>query len=383
MKIGVMLRTMERKRGGVATYTQNLMDHLLLLDSRNDYILFYYDRKALGRYTGYDHVQEKLVRPSLSPLRVKTFSLPDAASRFIWDQVKIPIEAKRAGVDLLFNPADSIPLFTGCKTVMVLHGSEWLTHPEWFRFLDRLYSRIMLPLYYKKASLFLTNSNTNKRDFVNFLRVSDDRIKTIYFAAGQQFRIIEDNIFLKIIREKYQLRKFILYVGRIYPGKNFGNIIRAFSKIHTTLPHTIVVTGQPRWGYEGELELIEKLGLKHKINFVGWVPEEDLAALYNLADLLVFPSLYESFGIPLLEAMACGCPVIASKTGALPEIAGGAAYLVDPYDPDDIAEAMRKVLSDEALRKDLRERGLFRAKAFSWEKCAQETLTAIEGCLTT
>jgi glycosyltransferase involved in cell wall biosynthesis len=378
MKIGVMLRTMDRTRGGVATYTQYMMDHLLPLDRKNKYVLFYYNPKSLGRYAEYDHVQEQLVQPPFSLLTFRAFSFPDAASKFLWDQVKIPIAAKRAGVDLLFNPADSVPLFAACKTIMVLQGSEWLTHPEWFRFFDRVYSRTMMPLYYKKASLFLTNSDTNKRNFATALRVKDDKIKTIYFGVDHsRFRPISDNVFLRSIREKYHLEKFILYVGRIYPGKNFGNVIRAFSKIHAYFPHKIVVTGYPRWGYQDEFASIEKLGLQDKIVFVGWVPEEDLVALYNLADLLIFPSFFESFGIPLVEAMACGCPVITSKTGAPPEITGGAALLVDPYKPDEIAEEIRKVLSDETLRKELSERGLQRAKSFSWEKAACETLAVL------
>jgi len=377
MKIGVMLRTIDRRRG-VGIYTKNLMDHLLALDKKNEYVLFYYNPKYLGRYARYEHVREKLVQPPLN-LTFGEFSFPDALSRFIWDQVKIPIEAKREGVDLLFNPADSVPLFARCKTIMVLHGSEWLTHPQFFRFYDRIYSRIMLPLYYKKANLFLTNSDTNKRNFVNFLKVSPDKIKTIYFGVTPRFRHIDDDIFLKKAREKYHLpERFILYVGRIYPGKNFGNIIRAFSTIHTSLPHKIIVAGSPRYGYQREFASIEKLGLQGKIIFVGWVPEEDLIALYNLADLFIFPSFFESFGIPLLEAMACGCPAIASQTSALPEIAGGAAFLVNPYSPDEIAEAIKKVLTEEKLRKELIERGLNRAKEFSWEKCARETLAVFE-----
>jgi len=377
MKIGVILRTIEKKRGP-GIYTQNVMDHLLRLDTKNEYVLFYYDRKSLGRYVRYDHVREKLVKPPLS-LTFRELSFADAASRFIWEQVKIPIEANREGVDLIFNPADSVPLFAKCKTVMVFHGSEWLTHPEWFRLFDRIYSRIMMPLYYRKASLFLANSDTNKKDFVTFLGVSDHKIKTIYHGVGQNFRRIGDHAYLRTIREKYRLpEKFLLYVGRIYPGKNFGNVIRAFSKVHVNLPHKLVVTSEPRWGYESEFASIKELGLEDKILFTGWVPEDDLVALYNLAGLFIFPSFYESFGLPLLEAMACGCPAIASQTGAQPEIAGGAAFLVNPHDPDEIADVIKRMLSDENLRRALIEKGFARAKELGWEKCARETLAAFD-----
>jgi glycosyltransferase involved in cell wall biosynthesis len=379
MKIGVMLRTIDDKKG-IGIYTQNLMDHLLALDKKNEYVLFYYNPEFLGRYARYEHVREKLVKAPLSSLRFREFSFPDAASRFIWDQVKIPIEVKREGVNLLFNPADSVPLFTKCQTIMVLHGSDWYVNPRMYKLLDRIYIRIMMPLYCKKASLLISNSELSKRDFVSILRVSEEKIKTIYFGVNPRFRPIEDDdFFLKKAREKYHLpEKYILYVGRIYPGKNFGNLLHAFSKIHTSLPQKIVVAGHPRWDYQSVYASIEKLGLQEKVLFTGWVPQEDLVAFYNLADLFIFPSFYEAFGIPLLEAMACGCPAVASQTGALPEIAGGAAFLVNPYSPDEIAEAIRTVLIEGNLRKEHIEKGLQRAKAFSWEKCARETLAVFE-----
>lgn len=379
MKIGVMLRTIDDKKG-VGIYTQNLMDHLLPLDKNNEYVLFYYNPESLGRYAQYEHVREKLVKASLTPF-LRAHSSPDLSLyKFIWDQVKIPIEAKREGVDLIFNPTYTVPLFTKCKTIMVLHGSDWYVNPRMYKLLDRIYIRIMMPLFCKKARLLISNSDLSKRDFVNILGVSEEKIKTIYFGVDPRFRPIEeDDIFLKKAREKYHLpEKFILYVGRIYPGKNFGNLLQAFSKIHTSLPQKIVVAGHPRWDYQSEYASIEELGLQEKVLFTDWVPQGDLVAFYNLADLFIFPSFYEAFGIPLLEAMACGCPAIASQTGALPEIAGEAAFLVNPYSPDEIAEAIRRVLVEDKLKKELIEKGLQRAKAFSWEKCARETLAVFE-----
>jgi glycosyltransferase involved in cell wall biosynthesis len=379
MKIGVMLRAIDEEQG-IGIYTQNLMDHLLPLDKKNEYVLFYQNPKFLGRYARYEHVREKLLETRLSPpIGGTPPSLYLSAHKVIWDQVKIPIEAKREGVDLIFNPKFSVPLSMKCRTIMVLHGSEWFVYPKNYKLLDRIYVRIMMPLYCKKASFLISNSDLSKRDFVNIVGVSEDKIKTIYFGVDPRFRHIDDDIFLKKAREKYQLpEKFILFVGKIYPGKNFGNLIRAFSKIHTSLPQKIVVAGHPRHNYQKEYASIEKLGLQEKILFSGWVPHEDLVAFYNLADLFILPSFYDSFGIPVLEAMACGCPVIASKTGALPEIAGGAALLIDPHNPDEIAGAIRKVLIEDELRKELIEKGMSRAKAFSWEKCARETLTVFE-----
>jgi glycosyltransferase involved in cell wall biosynthesis len=293
--------------------------------------------------------------------------------------VKIPLEAQREDVDLIFHTKFTVPFFTRCKTMMVLHGSAWFVHPEWYNSFDRTYIRLMMRLYCQKADFILSNSEMTKRDFVNILRVREDKIKTTYFGYSPRFRPIDDNVYLEKIKEKYKLpERFILYVGRIDPGKNFGNLIQAFAKIHTSLPYKIVVAGHPRWGYQSEYAGIETLGLQEKILFTDWVPQEDLVAFYNLADLFVFPSFYEGFGIPLLEAMACGCPAIASQTGALPEIAGGAAFLVDPYSHDKIAAAIRKVLGEDGLRKELSEKGLCQASKFSWQKCASETLAAFD-----
>jgi glycosyltransferase involved in cell wall biosynthesis len=363
MKIGVMLRSIDEKQG-IGIYSQNLMDHLLPLDQKNEYVLFYHNSQFLGRYGRLEHVTEKLVK---------------APNKAIWDQVKIPLEAQREGVDLIFHTKFTVPFLTSCKTMMVLHGSSWFIHPEWYKFADRISIRLLMKLYCRKASCIISNSNMTKQDFVDILNVHKDKIKTIYFGFNPIFEPIDDHVYLESIRKKYGLpRKFILYVGRIDPGKNFGHLIKAFSKIHTSLQHIMVVAGHPRWGHESDYASIKKLGLQEKVLFTDWVPHEDLAAIYNLADLFVFPSFYEGFGIPLLEAMACGCPAIVSGTGAFPEIAGEAALLINPHNPDETAEAIRKILTDDSLRNALRKKGLLRAKAFNWDKCARETIAVFE-----
>lgn len=362
MKIGVMLRTIDEKQG-IGVYTQNLMDHLLSIDRENEYVLFYRNPEFLGRYAHYDNVHEKVVT---------------APNKLIWDQVKIPLEARREKLDVIFHTKFTLPLFARSKTVMVLHGSAWFVFPESYRPLDRTYIRAVMPWYCKKADAIISNSEMTKWDFVNILGVSPDKIKTTHFGFDSKFRPIEDSALLEEVRQRYELpERFILFVGRIDPGKNFGALIEAFSKIHTDLPHKIVVAGHPRFDFEGDLAKVEELGLQDKVLFAGWVPPDDLAALYNLADVFVLPSFYEGFGIPVIEAMACGCPVIAADAGALPEISGGAALLVDPYSQDEIAEAIRRTLTDDGLRQRLIDSGLQRAKAFSWEKCARQTLEVL------
>jgi glycosyltransferase involved in cell wall biosynthesis len=163
-------------------------------------------------------------------------------------------------------------------------------------------------------------------------------------------------------------------VGHLYPQKNFATFVKAFHRVAKEIPHDLVIVGRPRWKYEEDLNLIDHLGLQERMHFLYYVPHDDLPAIYNLARCFAFPSLYESFGLVQLEAMACGCPVVAAHSGAIPEIAGDAALLFDPHDPEDMAEALLKAISDQSIRQSLIAKGLARAKKFTWDRCAAETL---------
>jgi glycosyltransferase involved in cell wall biosynthesis len=171
---------------------------------------------------------------------------------------------------------------------------------------------------------------------------------------------------------------FVLFVGHLFPNKNLGNLLRAFQLISPRIPHRLVIVGGRRWKYRDDLKLIESLGLADRVQIIGFVPRPDLVRLYNAAACFVLPSLYESFGLAQLEAMACGCPVVASRTGALPEVAAGSAMLCDPHDPESIGAAIVKLVGDEALRQAYIEKGLARAKTFTWKRCAEETLRALQ-----
>ena len=168
-------------------------------------------------------------------------------------------------------------------------------------------------------------------------------------------------------------------MGSLEPGKNRGRLLQAFGRLRARgLEHTLAVAGQRAWRFEGEEPLAGRLGLADAVRFLGYVPPADLPALYSAADLFVFPSLYEGFGLPALEALACGTPVVTSSVSALPEVVGDAALQVDPLDVEALAEAMERLLRDDGLRADLRERGLRRAEEFSWERTARQTLAVYE-----
>jgi glycosyltransferase involved in cell wall biosynthesis len=362
MKIGVMLRTMDEKQG-IGIYTQNLMDHLLRLDQKNEYVLFYRNPVFLGRYAGYDNVREKVV---------------SAPNKIIWDQVKIPWEARQEKVDLIFHTKFTVPFFTRRKTVMAIHGAGWFVHPELYGKLDTRYIKLFLSFYCKKAAGIISNSDLTTQDFIRIVGVNPEKVRTAHLAAADCFQPIEDQDVLARTRRKYCLpERFILSVIKYDPRKNFENLIRAFQICHERVDCKLVVVGSGCEKYREEHRL-DDLGLSRDVHFLGWVEQEELPAIYSLAEFLFFPSVYEEFGIPVCEALACGTPMVVSRTGALSEIAGAAGILVDPFNPLEMADVLYRMWTEHDLREDKRGKALLRSREFSWEKCARETLEVFE-----
>lgn len=356
-----MLRAMDEKQG-IGIYTQNLLDELLALDSANAYVLFYRNPSFLGRYGQHAHVTERLVT---------------APNKAVWDQVKIPLAARAAGVDLIFHTKFTVPFLTRRATVMTVHGASWFVHPELYGGLDIAYVRRFMPLYCRKAAAIIANSELTRTDFIRLVGVPPEKIHTVRLGTNPSFRPIPDQAELDAARAKYALpESYILAVVKYDPRKNFGNLIQGFRLLRRRTPYKLVVVGIGCEKYRAEYAL-DADGTAEDVRFLGWVEQPDLPALYNLATCLLFPSVYEEFGIPTCEAMACGCPVVVSTTGALPEIAGEAGLLVDPFDPESIAAALERMVTDGALREELASKCLERAKAFTWARCARETLEVL------
>jgi len=365
MRIGIMLRHFEQHRGGVKIYTENLLPRLFRADAQHQYVLLYQNPALRGTFAGYPHVEEVAIPvPGTVP----------------WDQMAAAWAAKAYALDLLVNLKFTVPLVCRAKTIFILHGSEWFTIPEAFQWHDRLYHKLLVPLYLRRADAIVTVSRQVKQDVVEFTGTPPEKIVPIYNGFDPRvFHQGHDPEFTEEVRRRYHLPdKFILWVGQIYPPKNVERLLQAFKLIALDIPHQLVLAGEPRWRATGVWRLTESLGLQDRIRFTDWVPHEHLPILYNLADLFVLPSLYEGFGIPLLEAMASGCPVVTSETGSPPEVVGDAAQLVNPYDVSAIAHGMAMVLSNPALRHTMIAKGLERAKLFSWERCAAEMLALFE-----
>jgi glycosyltransferase involved in cell wall biosynthesis len=362
MRIGVMLRAMDEKQG-TGIYTRNLADQLFALDRRNEYVAFHRNPANIGRYKDQANVKEILVT---------------APNKALWDQWAIPRAAAREKLDVIFHTKFTVPFCTARKTVMTIHGASWFVHPELYgNKLDMLYIRAMMPLYCRKADLILSNSDLTTNDFVRILRVPRAKIRTTRLGTGPQFRPVTDQSALDEVRRRYALPdKFILSVIRHDPRKNFKNLIAAFRLLRQRMPCKLVVTGLGCEQYRTEYAL-EEDGTAADVLFLGWVDQNTLPALYSLARCMLFPSVYEEFGIPTCEAMACGCPPVVSTTGALPEIAGDAGILVDPFNPGEIADGLARVYADDALHADLSARSLARARDFTWERCARETIAAL------
>ena len=362
MNIGVMLRQVD-ELGGIGMFTRNLMTALLRLDPNNRYFLAFRSESQFDRICTAENVQKFAVK---------------AWSKLSWDQVALPRFAKKYKLDVLYNPKLTVPLFSPCKTVLGLTGAEQSVVPEIFKWHDRAYFSIANPLYCRRADAIVTMSHTAADEIVRYLGADRNKIRVIYPSYNEQCRVMVDTD-LDDVKQKYGLPdRFILFVGGLAPLKNLSNLLMAFKELEAHIPHKLVIVGFKRWKFKGDVDLIHSLGLTERIVMTGYLPDADLPALYNMAELFVMPSLYEGFGIPVLEAMACACPVLTTKMGCTPEVVGDAALLVDPRDPLEIADGIREILSDSDRRNRLVEKGLERVKRFSWEKCARETLAVFD-----
>jgi len=361
MKIAFMIRNMD-ERGGINVYTLNLIENILMLDNETKFLLVYNHQKFLGHFSKYENVREIAMR---SP------------SKLVWDQILIPYILWKKKVDVVFNPKLSIPILSNAKKVLMIHGAEQFAVKKAFKWYDRLYYQIAMPLYGRFSDKILTTTKLGINDLSRYIGIVKSKFTFVHEGVHKRFKILdqEKNEAVKI---KYDLPdRFILFVGGLTPLKNFGRAAKAFDILSEKYGHSMVVTGFKKFKFKSDMLIAQNVKNVERIKFCGFIPDEDLPAFYNLADVFVFPSLYEGFGLPVLEAMACGCPVVTSSVGCTKEVTGNAALLVNPYDEKDIAEKIQKILDDSAFKDVLVNKGLIRVKQFSWEKCAKETLNVL------
>jgi glycosyltransferase involved in cell wall biosynthesis len=362
MKIGIMLRSLGDV-GGPGEYSRSLLNALLRLDAVNEYYLFVPNAALAERYREF---------PNAHPIVLTT------RSKLLFDQVAIPRAVRKYNCDVVINLKHSVPLLTAAPTIFVMHGADWIAFPQNYYLFDRLYHAVSLPLFCRKASRIISVSRDATRIAVERLKLPPSQVATVYHGFRTDFRRVDDAERRAQARARYRLPdRFILYVGRIYPMKNVRGLVEAFAKLRDRIPHSLVISGIKHYKTEPDFAAIDQYSLHDRVIPTGFVEEEDLPVLYSMAEAFVLPSLYEGFGIPLLEAMACGCPIVTSTQGSCPEVADGAAVLVNPNDTTDIAEGIYRVLSDRELAAQLVRKGYQRVAQFSWEKCARETLEVI------
>ncbi len=341
---------------GIGTYIRNLLKQLARIDQDTEYVL-------LCRPEDCEGVQA--LGPNFRPV-------PERAGNYsLSEQVRIPLALRRNRVDLFHAPHYVLPPLVPCRSVVTIHDCIHLMFPQYLpNRLAWFYARGSMAAASRRAHRILTVSETSKQDIMRLLDVPAEKITVIYNAIDERFHEAPPEDAVQRVRERYQLHDpFLLYAGNVKPHKNIDRLIEAFAIVHERGFDRVklIVIGDEISRYVGLRRKILRHKLHQHIRFLGFQPQDTLAVMYRLATAFVFPSLYEGFGLPPVEAMASGTPVITSNVSSLAEVAGDAAMLVDPYSPEAIADGIMQVLSDEALRKDLSARGLVRARSFSWE----------------
>jgi glycosyltransferase involved in cell wall biosynthesis len=342
---------------GIGTYVRNLLRHLSRLDSTTDYVL-------LCRPSDCEMVEEL-------GENFRAVAEPSPAYS-VREQLNVPVDLRREGIDLFHAPHYVLPALTPCKSIVTIHDCIHLRFPQYLPSrLSYAYARASLWVAAHRSARVLTVSEASKRDILRYFRVPERKIDVIYNAIDERFGETPSPEEVERVRERYQLNDpYVLYAGNIKPHKNLERLIEAFHALRRQgFEHVkLLIIGDEISKYATLRRAVHRYKLHKHVRFFGFVPDRTLAVLYRLAGVFVFPSLYEGFGLPPLEAMASGTPVITSNVSSLPEVVGDAALLIDPYDSDALADAMARVLTDKALQDDLRRRGFARVREFSWER---------------
>lgn len=377
MRIAVNLLPFRAQLAGAGNYTKNLLRALLSLDARNEYI-FFVNQTARAHFE----------LPAAN-VQFVTIALPAAnAARIAYEQFVLPLQLARYAPDVLFTASVAVPIAWRGKQVTVIYDMI-AEHAGLNKYppARRVYVQWMSRFAARRAKGIITISENSRREIAQYARVTPEKIFLAYPAVADSIARVTDTAELARVREAYRLpERFILYLGTLEPGKNLPLLIRAYTQMKRAqpdMPQHLVLAGASGWGVreiEKEIQRSDATGFQ----LIGFVADLDLVALYSLADLFAYPSLYEGFGMPPLEALACGAPVLVSNVSALPEVLGNlwqgqrAGLALDPRDETAWTNAMTRVLTDDALAAKLRAAGPQRAREFSWTRSAQIVLQALD-----
>ncbi len=357
------------KHAGLGRYAAELLTALMAVAPEHEYSAVYYAPTGNERPAPpLDNVPAQALRLGAKPWRMNVL-LSDYLGRGM-------DRAVPAG-DVFHGTDHLLPVYKHSRTVFTVHDLIYLFYPQYHLRLNRWFLTLMLPRFLRRADGVIAVSEHTRRDVMTHMRIPEEKITVIYEGANPNYRPLNDPAAVAAVRAKYNVpERYILFFSTIEPRKNLGALLGAYHAL-LARPGTwpdLVIAGRKGWLYEPVFARVQALGLTERVRFTDWVAEADAPALMNGAEVFVYPSLYEGFGLPPLEAMACGVPVVASSASSIPEIVGEAGLLVNPTDEGALMEAMQAALTDPQLRASMRARGLARAKRFTWEAAARETL---------
>lgn len=374
MKIGIDARLYGPLDKGIGRYTQKIIQQIEHLDQENEYFIFL-RRENFDLLSCAKASEGRYVNPHFHKI------LADYPLYSFKEQILLPLKLKKYHLDLVHFPHYNVPILYRGKFVITIHDlihlkfNRQATTRFWpFYFLKYLFSRLITRLAIKRAIKILTVSEFVKNQIISYYKVNPNKITVIYEATNMAKKILPTNIQYPISGIQYP---YLLYVGNAYPHKNLERLLQAFKLVTDKLPTTnykLILVGKIDYFYQRLKKMVQELKLDERVIFAGAISDQELTNLYQNALAYVFPSLMEGFGLPGLEAMSHNCPVLSSNAGSLPEIYGKAAFYFDPIDTNDIAEKIKKIITEPDLREKLKKLGLEQVKKFSWKSCAEKTL---------
>lgn len=367
MDIVINGRLLNERKGGPYRCLVNTLEQLAKIDNRNSYYILLNGKNN----TPYEFFQKPNFIKQVVPIK----------NKLLFDYVVLPLYSFTHKRDIYYFPKTTFAPYIKGDKVSLFHDIIYFEDFNFreFKFFDNLHHKLMIPLCQRFAAACVSVSDFTAQRMQALLKIKRERITVIKNAAEDNFRILPDENFKRQTADKYNLHKpFLFFAGSISPRKNMLNVIKAFESIKETIPHNLYFTAGESWQDGDVYRYIEEKSLQERVIRLGFLSQEELVAVYNLAACYLYVSLYEGFGLPILEAQACGCPVITSTAASCPEVAGESALLADPNNTAQIADAIRQVVSNNALRSRLIQKGFANIKKFSWKKNAEEHLALFE-----
>ncbi len=373
MRVAIDYTAALHQGAGIGRYVRELVRGLARLDGENEYVICW-ARDAGGPPPAEDvPPRSRLVR----------LPLTERMLIWLWYRLRIPLWAEllTGPVDVFHSPDFTLPPLRRAQGVLTVHDLSFVRVPECADPAQRRYLTAAVPRSARRADIVLADSQNTRHDLLDLFDLPEHKVAVVYPGVDSRFRPVQDKETRLRVRDRYGLTgPFILALGTLEPRKNLDRLIRAYAHLWIDGPDEATVpplafSGDVGWLMDGVFRLVDDLEIGQHTRFLGYVPDKDLPALLSMATCLVYPSLYEGFGLPVLEALACGTPVVTSNVSSLPEVAGDVAVYCDPHDVADIARAIHRVLDDETLRRLLSNRGPEQARHFSWDEAARRVLS--------